>query len=423
MPKLVNRPPKYARMGKYAFVTHKGKRVYLGRYGSPESHEAYNRFLAERRLNPNLIPPRGESNGTVKELAAAFLDHAEATLAKPNYTHHRIAVLDFLTKFYGDVPVDEFRASSLKTVRSELVRAVGKDGKPRFCRGMINDYVCRIVRIFGWGVAEELVKPDTWAVLKAVKPLPKGYAGTVENPAREDVPDNIIGRTLPYMPPVLRAMVQVQRLTGARPSEIFGMRVGQIDKDTVPDLWLYRLSTHKTENKTKQKKIIPLGKPEQELILPYLAGKKPEEAVFSPRMAIQERRTEQRANRKSKPTPSQITRSKERAAKPSRYREFYNKDSYRQAVAYAIEKANRHLPDGEKIPYWTPYQLRHAAATAMEEESGLDEAQALLDHSSAQTTKRYAHARLQKMKELARNRRNPFDEAGQAEQGGIVSTN
>jgi len=45
----------------------------------------------------------------------------------------------------------------------------------------------------------------------------------------------------------------------------------------------------------------------------------------------------------------------------------------------------------------------------MEDEAGLDEAQALLDHSSAQTTKRYAHARLKKLKELARNRRHPFE--------------
>jgi hypothetical protein len=34
----------------------------------------------------------------------------------------------------------------------------------------------------------------------------------------------------------------------------------------------------------------------------------------------------------------------------------------------------------------------------MENESGLDEAQALLDHSSTETTKRYAHARFKKMK-------------------------
>jgi hypothetical protein len=70
-------------MGKYAFVSHNGKRVYLGFYGSPESHEKYARFLAERRLNPNLVLPKTESNVSVKELAAAFLDHAKATLAKP----------------------------------------------------------------------------------------------------------------------------------------------------------------------------------------------------------------------------------------------------------------------------------------------------------------------------------------------------
>jgi hypothetical protein len=57
MPKLVNRPPKYAKMGKYAFVSHNGKRVYLGFYGTPESHEKYARFLAERRLNPDLVCP------------------------------------------------------------------------------------------------------------------------------------------------------------------------------------------------------------------------------------------------------------------------------------------------------------------------------------------------------------------------------
>jgi len=401
-------------MGKYAFVSHNGRRIYLGLHGSPESHEKYARHLAERRLNPDGIPPKGESNVTVKELAVAFLDHAKATLAKPNYTHHRIAVLEFLVKFYGDVLVDEFKPSCLKTIRSELVRAQ-KNGKPRFCRGTINDYASRIVRIFHWGVGEELVKSDTWAVLKAVKPLPEGFAGTIESPPREDVPDDDIIRTLSFMPPVLQAMVKVQRLTGCRPSEIFNMRVGEIDRNADSELWLYRLRSHKTEKKTKQKKVVPLGKPEQELILPYLQGKKSESAVFSPRIAMTERHVEQRANRKTKLTPSQESREKERAAKPCRYQEFYNKDSYRQAVAYAIEQANRLLPDGEKISHWTPYQIRHTAATAMENESGLDEAQALLDHSSAQTTKRYAHARLKKQMELARNRRNPFDTEGQTE--------
>jgi len=230
------------------------------------------------------------------------------------------------------------------------------------------------------------------------------------------VPDEVIRRTLPFMPPTLAAMLQIQRLTGCRPSEIFNMRVGQIDRTTDPDLWLYRLASHKTKKKTKQKKVIPLGKPEQDLIAPYLVGKLPEQAVFSPKTAVGERKAVQKANRKTKIPPSQSARMEASAAKPARYKECYNKDSYRQAVKYAVRKANKMLPDDEQIPDWTPYQIRHTAATAMEQAEGLDEAQALLDHSSADMTKRYAHARLRKMKELARNRVNPFSEADSADE-------
>ena len=193
-----------------------------------------------------------------------------------------------------------------------------------------------------------------------------------------------------------------------RPSEVFNMRVGEIDRHTEPDLWLYRLAHHKTEKKTKRKKVVPLGKLEQVLISPYLEGKNPEEAVFSPHTAVQERNAERKANRKTKITPSQAARDKERALKPPTYQEFYNKDSYRQAVEYAIQKGNKILPEEEKIPHWTPYQLRHAASSAMEVEVGFDESQALLDHTTPNTTARYNHRRLEKQKELARNRRNPF---------------
>ena len=224
-----------------------------------------------------------------------------------------------------------------------------------------------------------------------MKPLPEGYAGTFDNPEREDIPDSVIKSTFPFMPPTLRAMIKLQRLTGCRPSEIFNMRVGQIDRNSDPDLWLYRLAQHKTKNKVKRKKVIPLSKIEQKLISPYLEGKKPIEAVFSPRTAQQERHNGKRGIPKS-------------------YSEFYNKDSYRNAVEYAINKGNKTLPDDEQIPHWTPYQIRHTAATAMELEVGFDEAQTLLDHERPDTTARYTHARLQKLKELARKRRNPFCE-------------
>ena len=100
MPKLLTRPPEYKQCGKYAVVYINGKRVFLGLYGSAESHVAYSRHLAER-ASPTLTLPKGEKSITVKELSGAFLDYAEATLKKPNYAHHRTAVLDFLNKLRG----------------------------------------------------------------------------------------------------------------------------------------------------------------------------------------------------------------------------------------------------------------------------------------------------------------------------------
>jgi len=61
-----------------------------------------------------------------------------------------------------------------------------------------------------------------------------------------------------------------------------------------------------------------------------------------------------------------------------------------QAIEHAIEKGNKVLPDNEKIPHWFPYQLRHSAGTDAEKANGLDCAQALLGHKTANVTKRYA---------------------------------
>ena len=300
MPKLKNRPPKYAKLKNYAVVYLNGKTHYLGLYGSDESKIAYARFVAENRVSTLFYQPKTEESSTsVSELAAAFLDHVKPIVNPQNYHHHRTVVADFLLKLYGDIPVDDFKPSCLKVVRTELVHS------GRFCRKMVNDYTRRIVAIFTWGVEEELVQPNTAASLKAVKALQEGYPGTYEGKEREEVPDVIIRRTLPFMPPIIRAMVLIQRLTGMRPSEVFNMTVGEIDRDAEPDLWYYRLAQHKTEKKTKRKKVVPLSKIEQDLIAPYLEGKAAEEAVFSPKTAAEERHAEKRANRKTESRQSQ----------------------------------------------------------------------------------------------------------------------
>ena len=164
MPK--NKPPKYCKIKNYAVIYLNGKAHYLGIYNSPESRAAYARFEAEwwqnaglaveRRAKPKPVGPSavdastaGTTDYTVTELAATFLDHMEAMKAKSDpagYGHYRIVILDFLTKFYGDIPVDCFKPSCLKLVRAEMIKT------GRFCRKLINKYITMLVRISCGGV-------------------------------------------------------------------------------------------------------------------------------------------------------------------------------------------------------------------------------------------------------------------------------
>jgi integrase len=351
--------------------------------------------------NPTLLLRDSKTGDVlVSELATSFLAAIENQTDYTDLSHFK-RVVGFLVDIYGELSVNEFSPKKLKAVRSQMVN-VGT-----LCRRMVNSYTARIIRIFAWGVEEELAKTDVKA-LREVKNLRKKERGTRDNSPREDVPIDVVERTLPFMSPTIATMVQLQWLTGMRPSEICRMTAGDIDKTRKPGLWHYVPESHKTEEHIG-KKAIPLSKDEQELITPYLMGKKPSDAVFSPRTTMQEWKTEWRDNRKTKITPSQAIRNRERAENPTyRVGEFYDSHAYRKAVEYAIIKGNKVLPEGQQIPHWTPYQLRHSAATVIELEHGLDEAQAQLGHTSADMTKRYSKAQLIQREKLALNRRNPF---------------
>ena len=97
---------------------------------------------------------------------------------------------------------------------------------------------------------------------------------------------------------------------------------------------------------------------------------------------------------------------KRNAKKPSVIGEFYTPESYARAIVYAIRRANR---NGENIEHWTPYQLRHAAATEARKKYGRDGAKALLGHVSGDVTDRYTHEwQLELCERMARERVNPF---------------
>ena len=396
MPKLSNRPPKPSKhksgKNEYAVVYVDGKKNNLGRWGTPEAKEAYARFEVEwwensRRPVAERISPKmpGRNKIAVKEVALKFLQYAEATKTVSNFTDYRIAIMDFLVEHYGSVPADDFNAGCLHLTREAIIQS------RRFCRMGVNDYTRRIVTLFKWGVSVGLVAPITAWGLGTVKPLEPGYPGTVDHPEREYVQDLVIIATLPSLPPVLQAMIKLQRLTAMRPSEVFKMRVGDVDRISIPGIWLYRLASHKTQKKTNKKRVIPLNETEQKLIAPYLEGKKATDAVFSPRTAMLERKPNKKVSH--------------------RVGGFYNKDSYRTAVLRAIEKRNQQLAVDQQIPKWTPYELRHSAASAIDVELKGDAAQLMCGHTSPTTTAIYLHREVEKLTKLAveREKHNPFE--------------
>jgi len=77
--------PPYLRNGDYARVWIDGQAISLGKYGSPESKEKYNRIISEWLSNGRRLPDRyrkARAVVTVAELIADYLDFARTEYSK-----------------------------------------------------------------------------------------------------------------------------------------------------------------------------------------------------------------------------------------------------------------------------------------------------------------------------------------------------
>jgi integrase len=371
MTKSHSTPPKMGNNGGTAFVRINGKRTYLGKFGSADAAQNYARCVAEWAIS-NTDPSQASQligTITVKSLAVAFLDHAKKST--PNHYYGQRTAARILLELYSDVTVDSFTPKCLTAVQHQFVQQVDINGEQR-SRQYCNMLTYYIRKMFRWGVAQELVTPSTAEALKYVLPLRQGRTTAPESEPRTDVPNEIVDATLPHMLPTVAAMVQVQRWATMRPNEVCRMRVGDINMNRKDGIWLYRPPKHKGTWRGHGR-IIPLGQPEQALILPYLNGKTSEQPVFC---------TEHGRQYTSKP--------------------------YRNAVARAIRKANRSLPEDQQIPHWFPYQLRHAGVTELvaENDGDLNVARAVAGQKSISITQGYNHADLKIAIEQAKKRGN-----------------
>jgi integrase len=334
MQKSSSKPPKMGNNGGTAFVRINGKRIYLGKFGSSEANQNYARCIAEWATaddHPNI----SVGGISLDSLAIAFLDY----IKKYDTSHHssHCSAVRVLLEIYTGIQAETFTPKRLAVVQQRLSQQVDRHGKP-YSRQYCNTLVGYIRRMFRWGVAQELVSSSTADALKYVTALRQGQTTAPDTKPRENVPDRVVNATLPHLLPTLAAMVQVQRLAAMRPNEIYRMNVGDIDMSG--DVWIYCPSKHKGTWRGHSR-TIALGKPEQALILPYLAGKSPEQAVFSPMGTRSEKRIRDAKCRKTKVVPSQVERVERIAEHPKlKLNEHYNAASYGKAIRRSIEKAN-----------------------------------------------------------------------------------
>src|SRR5262249_49305716 len=152
------------------------------------------------------------------------------------------------------------------------------------CRGVINQRIGRIRRMFRWATENEHVPVTVYQALMAVRGLTRGRHRVRETEPVKPVADKHVNAVLPHVSRHVAAMIQIQRLTGMRPGEVAGMHAAAIDRSK--KIWLYRLTDHKNSWRGHSR-IVPLGKKAQELIKPFLSSNKTG-YLFSPKVAMAE---------------------------------------------------------------------------------------------------------------------------------------
>jgi site-specific recombinase XerD len=307
-----------------AFCRIDGKKINLGRWGSSESKAKYSRLIAGEDLEPVGKPV------IIEELLAQYLDHIDAFYDRDSRTwqKHRLA-MRMLREHFADLPIKDFRGPQLK----ELQRTYADRGLERKYIGKLIE---RIKQLFRWGLSEDLVPADSFASIDAVSGLVAGKTLAYDSSPVEPVSDADVEATIPHLPANMAVYLRIQRLVGARPSELLELR--KMDLDRSGDVWTWKMSKHKNSGKGKDRFLL-FGPEAQRLLLPMLVCPD-EQKLFD-----------------------------------FDYKQYW----------YRIDKA----ADKAGVEHWAPNQLRHAAGTQAANELSREHAQGMLGHSSISMTQRY----------------------------------
>ena len=411
MPKLLRRPPKY-RLHKstgQAVVSVFGRVIQLGPFGSPKSHRRYQEEIERWRglrhqQAPELAPeePKAIELGlqelqsrwrrghdvTISEIALLYEEHAHGYYVKNGRVTREgeqvSEMLRLLLRNHGEDALEGFGPVRLKEFREWIIAEFD------WSRKHVNETVNRVRRMFAWACENELASPTVHQALKTVSGLKKGRCSARETQRVTVVDDTTVDITLEHAPEIIADMVRLQRLTGARPGEVCALR--PCDIDASDDVWVYEPTDHKMEH-YDTRRVIMIGPKAQEVLKPFLL-REDECYCFVPAETAWMARRRYNAKGIAEPFLELLLRAHSIAEKRGAIKP-YNSGSYRLAVNRACDKAG--------VPKWSPNRLRHTAATEVRKKFGLEAAQVVCGHQSADVTQIYAERDVTLAKEVARS--------------------
>lgn len=317
-------------------VDWRGRSYYLGRSGSPEARAAYVELVRQLQAERD-GSAKGPEVVTVAEVIARWrlfaIDHygpASCEIAEFDYVHTETLTL------FAALPAAEFDTDHLEQLRDAMVQS-------GLCRNVVNRRIVRFRTLWRWAERKKLAPKGSWSHLRSLPPLRRGEKGVRDTKSVKPADWLDVAAACREATLSVRGLLLAQWFTGARPSELFLVRPGLLERRG--DLAVYRPERHKNAWRG-QERVIFFGPRSLAVIGPNLADKHPDDLVFP--------------NRDGLP---------------------FNRRSYGLAVARAAKRA------GVKLH---PYAVRHAYKRRVGRELGLEAARIGMGHRSVGTTTEYA---------------------------------
>lgn len=315
-------------------VQYRGRDYYLGPHNSAKARQAYVDLI--RRLEGEQ-DAKAPVRPTVADVVAAWGVHAIETYGPDS---PEVREFEYVTEaalsLFAALPADEFDVDHLEQVRDALLAA-------KLCRNVVNRRIVRFRTLWRWAERRKLAPKGSWANLRTLPALRRGERGARETKKVAPAEWAVVEAVCAKASESVRALLLVQWYTGARPGELFLLRVGLLKVEG--DLAVYSPEKHKNAWRGQDRAVF-FGPRALAAVKGLVDGKHADDLVF-----------------------------------PNRDGGPFTRRTYGRAVARAAAKA------GVKLHV---YSLRHSFKQRAARELSLDAARAAMGQASMSSTEKYA---------------------------------